>query len=110
MAVNFHIPSPEAIHAVPGVEIGIASAGIKKAGKRDLTVFKFTPGTTVAGVFTRNRFRAAPVLICESRLRCDLEIRALLINTGNANAGTGSEGMDRALQTCQALALSLIHI
>ncbi len=107
MAVNFHIPSPEAIHAVPGVEIGIASAGIKKAGKRDLTVFKFTPGTAVAGVFTRNRFRAAPVLICESRLRCDKEIRALLINTGNANAGTGSEGMDRALQTCQALAKEL---
>lgn len=107
MAVNFHIPSPENIHAVPGVEIGIASAGIKKAGNRDLTVFKFTPGTTVAGVFTRNRFRAAPVQICESRLRCDQEIRALLVNTGNANAGTGSEGMDRALQTCQALATEL---
>ncbi|MDO5666960.1 MAG: bifunctional glutamate N-acetyltransferase/amino-acid acetyltransferase ArgJ [Alcaligenaceae bacterium] len=107
MAVNFHIPSPENIHAVPGVEIGIASAGIKKAGNRDLTVFKFTPGTTVAGVFTRNRFRAAPVQICESRLGCDQEIRALLINTGNANAGTGSEGMDRALQTCQALATEL---
>lgn len=107
MAVNFHIPSPENIHAVPGVEIGIASAGIKKAGNRDLTVFKFTPGTTVSGVFTRNRFRAAPVQICESRLRCDQEIRALLVNTGNANAGTGSEGMDRALQTCQALATEL---
>lgn len=107
MAVNFHIPSPENIHAVPGVEIGIASAGIKKAGNRDLTVFKFTPGTTVAGVFTRNRFRAAPVQICESRLRCDQEIRALLVNTGNANAGTGTEGMDRALQSCQALATEL---
>ncbi|NLJ51595.1 MAG: bifunctional glutamate N-acetyltransferase/amino-acid acetyltransferase ArgJ [Alcaligenaceae bacterium] len=107
MAVNFHIPSPENIHAVPGIEIGIASAGIKKAGNRDLTVFKFSPGTTVAGVFTRNRFRAAPVQICESRLRCDQEIRALLVNTGNANAGTGSDGMDRALLTCQALATEL---
>lgn len=107
MAVNFHIPSPENIHAVPGIEIGIASAGIKKAGSRDVTVFKFTPGTTVAGVFTRNRFRAAPVQICESRLRCDQSIRALLINTGNANAGTGSDGMDRALRTCQALACEL---
>ena len=107
MAVNFHIPSPENIHAVPGVEIGIASAGIKKAGNRDLTVFKFTPGTSVAGVFTRNRFRAAPVQICESRLRCDQEIRALLVNTGNANAGTGSDGMNRALQSCQALATEL---
>lgn len=107
MAVNFHIPSPENIHAVPGIEIGIASAGIKKAGNRDLTVFKFTPGTTVAGVFTRNRFRAAPVQICESRLQCDQDIRALLVNTGNANAGTGSDGMDRALRTCQALAAEL---
>ena len=107
MAVNFHIPSPENIYAVPGIEIGIASAGIKKAGHRDLTVFKFTPGTSVAGVFTRNRFRAAPVQICESRLRCDLETRALLVNTGNANAGTGSDGMDRALRTCQALATEL---
>jgi glutamate N-acetyltransferase/amino-acid N-acetyltransferase len=107
VAVNFHIPSPENIHAVPGIEIGIASAGIKKAGNRDLTVFKFSPGTTVAGVFTRNRFRAAPVQICESRLRCDQEIRALLVNTGNANAGTGSDGMDRALLTCQALATEL---
>ena len=107
MAVNFHIPSPENIHAVPGIEIGIASASIKKAGNRDLTVFKFSPGTTVAGVFTRNRFRAAPVQICESRLRCDQEIRALLVNTGNANAGTGSDGMDRALLTCQALATEL---
>ena len=107
MAVNFQIPSPENIHAVPGIEIGSASAGIKKAGNRDLTVFKFSPGTTVAGVFTRNRFRAAPVQICESRLRCDQEIRALLVNTGNANAGTGSDGMDRALLTCQALATEL---
>ena len=107
MAVNFHIPSPENIHAVPGIEIGIASAGIKKADNRDVTVFKFTPGTAVAGVFTRNRFRAAPVQICESRLRCDQDIRALLVNTGNANAGTGTDGMDRALRTCHALSCEL---
>ncbi|NLA51903.1 MAG: bifunctional glutamate N-acetyltransferase/amino-acid acetyltransferase ArgJ [Alcaligenaceae bacterium] len=107
MAVNFHIPSPENIHAVPGIEIGIASAGIKKAGNRDVTVFKFSPGTAVAGVFTRNRFRAAPVQICESRLGCTQEIRALLVNTGNANAGTGTDGMNRALRTCQALATEL---
>lgn len=107
MAVNFHIPSPEAIHAVPGIQIGIASAGIKKPGHRDVTVFKFSPGTTVAGVFTKNRFKAAPVQICESRLRCDKVIRALLVNTGNANAGTGADGMNRALETCQALAVEL---
>ncbi len=107
MAVNFHIPSPENIHAVPGIEIGIASAGIKKAGNRDVTVFKFSPGTAVTGVFTRNRFRAAPVQICESLLGSDQEIRALLINTGNANAGTGADGMNRALRTCLALATEL---
>ncbi|MDO5679790.1 MAG: bifunctional glutamate N-acetyltransferase/amino-acid acetyltransferase ArgJ [Pelistega sp.] len=107
MPVNFHIPEASEIKAVSGVKIGIASAGIKKAGKKDLTVFSFSPGTQVAGVFTKNRFCAAPVQICQQRLQAGNDIRALLINTGNANAGTGQDGMDRALLASATLAQEL---
>lgn len=107
MAIKIHIPEKQEIGAVSGVKIGIASAGVKTAGKKDLTVFKFTPGTTVSGVFTRNKFRAAPVQVCEDHLKTQHDIRAMVINTGNANAGTGSSGLDHAQQTCRALASEL---
>lgn len=107
MAVNLHIPNETDIFPVAGVEIGVTEAGIKKENRKDLTVFKFSPGTAVAGVFTKNRFRAAPVQICESRLQAGHDIRALLINTGNANAGTGADGLERAYATCHALAKEL---
>lgn len=107
MPVNFHIPEASEIKAVKGVQIGIASAGIKKAGKKDLTILTFSPGTQVAGVFTTNRFCAAPVQICKQRLAEQQEIRALLINTGNANAGTGQDGLERALATSATLATEL---
>jgi glutamate N-acetyltransferase / amino-acid N-acetyltransferase len=68
MAVNLHIPKDDAVYPVPGVEIGVTEAGIRKANRRDLTVFKLSPGSTVAGVFTRNRFCAAPVLVCQEHL------------------------------------------
>ena len=89
MAVNLVIPDRSAVYPVDGVEIGIASAGIRKPSKKDLTVFRLTPGTMVAGVFTKNRFRAAPVKRCETNLASHTPIQALVINTGNANAGTG---------------------
>src|SRR5690606_40706091 len=86
MAVNLHIPVEEAVFPVAGVEIGVTEAGIRKPGRRDLTVFRLAEGTTVAGVFTRNRFRAAPVLVCEENLALPGNaIRALMVNTGNAN-------------------------
>ena len=107
MAVNLYIPPESEIHPVAGVEIGIAQAGIRKANRRDLTVFRLASGTAVAGVFTRNRFRAAPVQICESHLGGGQEIRALVVNTGNANAGTGESGLQAARQTCAALAQQL---
>lgn len=107
MPVNFHIPELQDVHAVAGVQIGIGSAGIKKPGKKDITVFQFAPGTTVAGVFTTNRFCAAPVQICKQRLASGSEIRALLINTGNANAGTGESGYQNALNTSATLAKAL---
>jgi len=103
MAVNLQIPSESDIFPVAGVDIGVTEAGIRKANRRDLTVFRLAPGTNVAGVFTRNRFRAAPVQVCEAHLAAGGPIRALVINTGNANAGTGAEGLKKAQDTCAAL-------
>jgi glutamate N-acetyltransferase / amino-acid N-acetyltransferase len=104
MAVNLHIPKDDAVYPVPGVEIGVTEAGIRKADRRDLTIFKLSPGSTVAGVFTRNRFCAAPVLVCQEHLAAGTAIQALVINTGNANAGTGEPGLKAANETCDALA------
>ncbi len=104
MAVNLYIPSDDAVFPVPGVEIGVTEAGIRKADRRDLTVFRFSAGSSVAGVFTRNRFCAAPVVVCQQHLASGKDIRAMVINTGNANAGTGEPGMQAAYQTCDALA------
>jgi glutamate N-acetyltransferase/amino-acid N-acetyltransferase len=84
--------------------LGIASAGIKKPGRRDITLIELVPGSRVAGVFTQNRFCAAPVMLCRERLAAGSDIRALVINTGNANAGTGEEGLASARQTCEAVA------
>jgi len=107
MAVNLVIPKRSAIHAVAGVDIGITSAGIRKAGKKDLTVFRLATGTAVAGVFTLNRFKAAPVKRCEAALASQTPIQALVINTGNANAGTGQAGDEAASRMCQATAQHL---
>lgn len=103
MAVNLQIPSESEIFPVAGIEIGVTEAGIRKANRRDLTVFRLAPGTSVAGVFTRNRFRAAPVQVCEAHLATGGPISAMVINTGNANAGTGAEGLQKAEDTCVAL-------
>jgi glutamate N-acetyltransferase/amino-acid N-acetyltransferase len=103
MAVNLQIPSESEIFPVAGVEIGVAEAGIRKANRRDLTVFRLAEGTSVAGVFTRNRFCAAPVQVCQAHLAAGGPISALVINTGNANAGTGAEGLKKAQDTCAAL-------
>jgi glutamate N-acetyltransferase/amino-acid N-acetyltransferase len=103
MAVNLTAPRADALHPVPGVRIGVAEAGIRKANRKDLTVFLLDEGSAVAGVFTQNRFCAAPVQVCREHLvRGD--IRAMVINTGNANAGTGADGLARARATCAAAA------
>lgn len=104
MAVNLQIPAQSDIHAVKGVDIGIAAAGIRKVDHPDLTVFKLAPNTAVAGVFTTNRFRAAPVQVCEAHLSSDHDTQALVINTGNANAATGDTGMEHARRTCSKAA------
>ncbi|MGH6612011.1 MAG: bifunctional ornithine acetyltransferase/N-acetylglutamate synthase, partial [Burkholderiaceae bacterium] len=107
MPVNLAAPSAADLHPVAGIEIGTAMAGVRKAGRRDLTVIKLSEGAAVAGVFTQNRFCAAPVQLCRRHLEADVGVRALLINTGNANAGTGDDGLVRAHATCVALAQRL---
>ena len=107
MAVNLHIPARDDVYSVKGIRIGIASAGIKKPGKKDITLMVLEPGSTVAGVLTTNRFRAAPVQICEQHLEGDEPVRALIINTGNANAGTGQPGLVAARRMCEATGQAL---
>ena len=104
MAVNFIPTDPALLHTVAGLRIGVAEAGVRKANRKDLTVMLLDEGASVAGVFTQNRFCAAPVQICRDHLAKNLGIRAILINTGNANAGTGDDGLARARSTCVALA------
>jgi glutamate N-acetyltransferase/amino-acid N-acetyltransferase len=105
MAVNLPPPNPADLHPVRGVELGVAMAGVRKANRKDLLVMRLAEGSAVAGVFTRNKFCAAPVTLARKHLRND--IRALVVNTGNANAGTGSEGLARAMQVLEALASHL---
>ena len=106
MPVNYTTPVPEALHPVAGISLGVAAAGIRKQDRRDLTVIAIAPGASVAGVFTQNRFCAAPVQICRAHLaqHGNTDIRALVINTGIANAGTGEAGMAAANATCRELA------
>ena len=104
MPVNLAPPDPLALHPVAGVALGVAMAGVRKANRRDLTVVTLSAGASVAGVFTTNRFSAAPVQLCREHLAATQDIRAVLINTGNANAGTGTDGLARARSTCRALA------
>ena len=104
MSVNLSAPDPKTIFPVQGVELGTACAGIRKAGRRDVMVMRFCRGAKAAGVFTQNRFAAAPVRICREHQTMTREIRALVVNTGVANAGTGEAGLNDARLTTQKLA------
>jgi glutamate N-acetyltransferase/amino-acid N-acetyltransferase len=121
MPVDLPLPVAANLKSVPGIELGFAEAGVRKPNRKDVLIMKLAPGATVAGVFTTNRFCAAPVQVCKAHLeglqitgRMALDeadnasgIRALLINTGNANAGTGEAGLADANATCDALATLL---
>ncbi|MCD0418810.1 bifunctional glutamate N-acetyltransferase/amino-acid acetyltransferase ArgJ [Rubrivivax sp. JA1024] len=104
MPVNLSAPVPASLLPVAGVRLGVTMAGIRKAGRRDLVVFELAEGSAVAGVFTQNRFCAAPVQVCREHLAGGDGIRAIVVNTGNANAGTGADGLARARRSCDALA------
>lgn len=107
MAVNLPLPNKDELKPIAGLKLGIAEAGIKRANRKDILVIRLVPGSSVSGVFTQNRFCAAPVQLCRAHLLERNPIEALIINTGNANAGTGDEGLRRAQQTCDALASAL---
>ena len=105
MAVNLPLPVASELKPVAGIRLGHAQAGIRKSGRKDVLVIALQAGTTVAGVFTKNRFCAAPVQICREHLATHQEgIAALVVNTGNANAGTGEPGYRNAQTTCSELA------
>jgi len=104
MPVNLVSPSSHELPPVKGVHLGVAEANIRKPNRKDLLVMQLALGSRVAGVFTQNRFCAAPVVLCKEHLSSGDDIRALLVNTGNANAGTGEDGLMRARRSCEALA------
>ncbi|MGH8632950.1 MAG: bifunctional ornithine acetyltransferase/N-acetylglutamate synthase, partial [Burkholderiales bacterium] len=107
MPVNLKPPDPKSLLPVAGVSLGVTEAGMRKAGRKDLLVMDLGSGARVAGVFTQNRFCAAPVTVARQHLSMldpDASIRALVVNTGCANAGTGREGIAAARQTCNELA------
>ena len=107
MPVNLAVPDPKSLLPVPGVALGVAEANIRKPDRKDLLVIRLDDGAKVAGVFTQNRFCAAPVVITRQHLSMldpTASMRALVVNTGNANAGTGKEGLAHARQTCTRLA------
>jgi glutamate N-acetyltransferase/amino-acid N-acetyltransferase len=104
MAVNLSPPRPEDLLPVKGVKLGIAEAGIRKSGRKDLLLMVLAEGTTVAGAFTQNRFCAAPVQVAKEHLASGTAPRVLLVNTGNANAGTGKTGITGARASCEAAA------
>jgi len=107
MAVNLPLPNSAELYPIAGLGIGVTEAGIRKANRKDLSILLIDKGASVAGVFTQNRFCAAPVQLCRAHLASGIGIRAMLINTGNANAGTGEDGRLRALRTCATLAHKL---
>jgi glutamate N-acetyltransferase / amino-acid N-acetyltransferase len=104
MPVNLPLPDAATLFPIDGVRIGVTEAGVRKVGRKDVTVVLIDAGASVSGVFTSNRFCAAPVQLCRDHLAAGQGVRAMLINTGNANAGTGADGLARARSTCEALA------
>ena len=104
MPVKLNAPVAGELLPVAGVELGTAEAGIKRADRKDLLVIRLDEGAAVAGVFTLNRFCAAPVTVAKAHLASGRPVRALVVNTGNANAGTGEQGMAAARATCEAVA------
>src|SRR5258708_19191502 len=104
MAVNLDPPRPENLLTIAGVRLGVAKAGIRKPNRKDLLLVALDEGARVAAVFTRNRFAAAPIIVCREHLADKGPIRAIVVNTGVANAGTGADGIANARATSEAVA------
>lgn len=104
MPVNLPELDPKKLFAINGIRLGWAEAGIKYPNRKDLLIIELADNCAVSGVFTQNRFCAAPVTVCQNHLSSNTQIKALVINTGNANAGTGEQGMTDAMLTCESVA------
>ncbi len=108
MPVNLPLPILQELRPIAGLALSVVSAGIKKVGRRDVTLMRLAPESVVGAVFTQNRFCAAPVQVCRAHLSLvahkHCAVRALVINTGNANAGTGESGLAHAQHTCEEVA------
>ncbi len=107
MPVRYTPPRPDELLPVPGVTLGTAAGHVKNWQRDDVLLVAFEAGTSAAGVFTQNRFCAAPVIVCRRHLAATPEVRALVVNAGNANAGTGAQGIRDAETTCAAVAAML---
>ena len=110
MPVNLAPIDPAALFPVAGVTLSYAEAAVKKPGRKDVLLIELAQGCQVVGVFTRNRFCAAPVHLCRSHLASGLPMRALVVNTGNANAGTGEDGRQRALAADHRASLERLYL
>ncbi|MFN7505755.1 MAG: bifunctional ornithine acetyltransferase/N-acetylglutamate synthase, partial [Limnobacter sp.] len=104
MPVNLNVPAADSLFPVAGVDMGYAMAQIRKPNRKDVLVVRVAEGSSVAGVFTKNRFCAAPVQVCQANLKAGKGIRALVVNTGCANAGTGERGLADARATTAKVA------
>ncbi|MDX1915196.1 MAG: bifunctional glutamate N-acetyltransferase/amino-acid acetyltransferase ArgJ [Methylophilus sp.] len=107
MPVKLSAPNAETLLPIKGLQLGFAEAHVRKPNRKDVLIMTLPQNSRVAGVFTQNRFCAAPVIICKTHLSQNAGIRALIVNTGCANAGTGSDGIKRALETCNILSTLL---
>jgi glutamate N-acetyltransferase / amino-acid N-acetyltransferase len=107
MAVNYQLPVKTALHPVPGIRLGYAEAYVRKPNRKDMLLAVMDEGSFAAGVFTQNRFCAAPVIVCREHLASGAGMRAIIVNTGCANAGTGEQGMRDARETCDVVAEAL---
>lgn len=104
MPVNLSAPEHSSLLPVTGITLGVAEASIRAPNRKDVMVMQLAEGSHVAAVFTQNKFCAAPVTVCKKHLSETRDIRVLLVNTGNANAGTGEKGYQHAVDSCEALA------
>lgn len=107
MPVNLKAPKNNALHSISGIKLGIAEAEIRYKSKRDLLIISIDSGAVVSGIFTKNKFTAAPVIIAKDHLKINSSPRALIVNTGSANAGTGEDGLKNARAVCEVLANEL---
>jgi glutamate N-acetyltransferase / amino-acid N-acetyltransferase len=107
MAINLKMPLKKNLLSVPGVRIASLSAGLKEKNRKDLMLMVFDDGTLVSGTFTQNKFCAAPVVVSKNHLKSTNAIKALIVNTGSANAGNGDRGIEDAESICEHLAEAL---